>query len=249
MIQVDFIYDDDCPNVAAARANLMRAFSLTGVGARWEEHRIGSEQAPERVRGYGSPSILVNGGDVAGVSAGAEVCCRIYDRSGVPEVELIAQALERAQSSDVVAPVASTPPAVGATHGRWRSTAGVLPGIGAALLPKVICPLCWPAYAGVLGATGLTFLMEDRWLLPISVLFLVGALIALGWKARARRGYGPLTLGALSSLGIVLGKFTLDSTTAVNIAVAALVLACVWNVWPRKKQEPSCSACCVAETP
>jgi hypothetical protein len=23
-----------------------------------------------------------------------------------------------------------------------------LPGIGASLLPKVACPLCWPAYAG-----------------------------------------------------------------------------------------------------
>ncbi|NIR28377.1 MAG: hypothetical protein GWN84_03420, partial [Gammaproteobacteria bacterium] len=188
MPAVDFVYDRDCPNVKAARANLMRAFSRAGVTARWKEHEIGSADAPARVRGFGSPTILVDGADVAGVQRGAEDCCRVYEGSKVPSVELIADALVRAAEGGAApGPDEPAPP-----RNRWKSTAAVLPGIGVALMPKVVCPLCWPAYAGALSAAGLTFLMEDRWLLPISVAFLVAALAALSWRARSRRGYGPL---------------------------------------------------------
>jgi hypothetical protein len=36
-----------------------------------------------------------------------------------------------------------------------RRTAAVLRGIGVSMMPKLICPLCWPAYAGLLLAAGL----------------------------------------------------------------------------------------------
>lgn len=44
----------------------------------------------------------------------------------------------------------------------WRRAATVAPGIGVSLLPKLICPLCWPAYAGLLSALGLSFLINAR---------------------------------------------------------------------------------------
>ncbi len=244
MPTVDFVYDKDCPNVKAARANLMRAFSRAGLSARWKEHQIGSPEAPSRVRGFGSPTILVNGVDVGGLTAGAEDCCRVYESGGTPRVEVITEALGRANQSDV----ASVEPAPTMPRSRWKSTAAVLPGIGIALMPKVVCPLCWPAYAGVLSAGGLTFLMEDRWLLPMSAVFLIAALAALAWRARSRRGYGPLGVGAASAVGVLVGKFVLDSTVTVYIAIAALVVACIWNAWPRRTVEPSCSACRPAVT-
>ena len=37
MRTVELIYDGNCPNVAEARAELMRAFSEAGVPARWVE--------------------------------------------------------------------------------------------------------------------------------------------------------------------------------------------------------------------
>lgn len=239
---VDLVYDEACPNVNAARANLMRAFSRAGALPRWTEHRIGSAEAPARVRGFGSPSILVDGADVAGLAAGAEDCCRVYERGGAPDVALIAAALERALHGvdTTVAAEAENQPR---PRSWWRSTAAVLPGIGVALMPKVLCSLCWPPCAGVLSAAGLTFLMEDRWLLPISVLALGAAVAALAWRARSRRGYGPLALGALAAGGIVGGKFVLDSTSVVYAGVAVLVAACAWNAWPRLVVEPSCSAC------
>jgi hypothetical protein len=66
MATVDLVYDPDCPNVSLARTNLMRAFSRAGMQPQWSEHRIGDRNAPERVRGYGSPTVLVDGRDVAG---------------------------------------------------------------------------------------------------------------------------------------------------------------------------------------
>ena len=48
----------------------------------------------------------------------------------------------------------------------WRSSLATLPGIGLAFLPKIACPACWPAYAGLLSSLGLGFLLDVRWLFP-----------------------------------------------------------------------------------
>lgn len=239
---VDFVYDRDCPNVKAARGNLMRAFSRMGIAARWNEHQIGSPDSPAHVRGFGSPTILVDGADVDGLEAASEDCCRLYEGDRAPSVESIAAALDHANQANGTS--ADQPP----RRSRGKSTAAVLPGIGIALMPKVVCPLCWPAYAGILSAAGLAFLMEDRWLLPISALFLLAALAALAWRARSRRGYGPVALGAASAGTILVGKFAFDSAVTAYIGIAALVLACVWNAWPRRAVEPSCAACSPAVT-
>ena len=99
MPQVEFLYDEECPNVELARSNLQRAFALAGLLPKWSEHRIGADGAPAHTRGYGSPTVLVDGVDVVGLAAGAEHCCRIYDVDGrmsrAPTAELIAEALCR----------------------------------------------------------------------------------------------------------------------------------------------------------
>lgn len=237
MPTVDLIYDTDCPNVSSTRANLMRAFSKAAVTARWEEHRIGDPEAPQHVRGFGSPTILVDGRDVAGAERGQEACCRLYDAgsvtTGAPPVEAIATALRFASDGGT-----SRPP-----RNRLRSTLAVLPGVGVALMPKVACPLCWPAYAGALSAAGLPFLMEDRWLLPISAVLLLAAFLALAWRAERRHGYGPAVAGLLAGAAILGGKFGLDSELVVYGGIASLFAASVWNAWPRKKAAAGCPSC------
>lgn len=243
MPTVDFIYDADCPNVAAARANLMRALSEAGVSPRWREHRIGDPDLPEAVRGFGSPTVLVNGRDVAGSSRGSEICCRVYGGARAPSVETITAALVEGMSAENVgSAVEGDPPVAGRAPSGWRATATVLPGLGVALLPKLTCPLCWPAYAGILGATGLTFLMKDAWLLPITALLLLAALAALAWRAPSRRGYGPALAGLGASALILLGKFAVESDPLTYAGAAALVAASVWNVWPRPRRA-GCPAC------
>ena len=93
----------------------------------------------------------------------------------------------------------------------WRRTAAVLPSIGASLMPKLICPLCWPAYAGLVSAAGLGFLINARNLLMVTALFLIVAVAALAFRARRRRGYGPAIAGLAASVAIISGKFYLES--------------------------------------
>ncbi len=154
---------------------------------------------------------------------------------------MIAERLELASKAGATMPAAT--PETKDSKSRLRSTVAVLPAVGIALMPKVLCPLCWPVYAGVLSATGLTFLMEDRWLLPISAVFLTLALAALGWRAKTRRGYGPLLVGVAATAVILVGKFVLELDSAAYVGIGVLVAASVWNAWPRRAREPACSAC------
>jgi mercuric ion transport protein len=117
-----------------------------------------------------------------------------------------------------------------------------LPGIGVSLLPKVACPLCWPAYAGLLGSTGLGFLLSSTHLLSLTAAFLVIALAALGYRARERRGYGPLTVGLAASVAVLTCKFVIEFSAGTYVGIGLLVLASLWNTWPRYAATclPSC---------
>ena len=61
----------------------------------------------------------------------------------------------------------------------WKRSLAVLPGIGVSLLPKLACPLCWRAYAGLLSALGLGFLISAKYLLPLTVALLAIAVLSL----------------------------------------------------------------------
>ena len=125
----------------------------------------------------------------------------------------------------------------------WRRTVAILPGIGVSLMPKLICPLCWPAYAGLLSAVGLGFLVSARNLLVVTALFLTMAVAALAFRAPRRRGYGPAVLGTAASAGILIGKFYLESSATAYAAVVVLIAASVWNSWPMS--EPAVCPECV----
>ena len=102
---VELVYDKDCPNVAQARATLLRSFAVTGLPAKWTEWQESDTAAPDHVRGFGSPTVLIDGRDVAGVQpVNGLMCCRLYKdgdgtRRGAPASDLIVQALQRAIGS------------------------------------------------------------------------------------------------------------------------------------------------------
>ncbi|MEJ2644558.1 MAG: hypothetical protein P8180_06435 [Gammaproteobacteria bacterium] len=83
MATVELIYDPDCPNVRAARRALMEAFGMAGLAAHWREWRRNDAQAPDYVRRFGSPTVLVDGRDVE-PATGPEGhgCCRLYPAGG-----------------------------------------------------------------------------------------------------------------------------------------------------------------------
>lgn len=99
---VELVCDDDCPHVEAARAVVTEAMTTAGLVPRWQEYRSGHPDTPAHARGYGSPTILVDGVDVVGVQKGDTAsCCRVYPTDtgfgGVPAVEAIIRALEASQ--------------------------------------------------------------------------------------------------------------------------------------------------------
>lgn len=236
MPNVELVYDPTCPNRKKARANLLKAFSRANVVPSWTEWERSDPKAPDYVGKYGSPTILVNGEDAAGEAPGdGAATCRIYmdgegRRDVVPSVDVIASALTKAG-------VRSSGGASGALS--------VLPAIGVALLPKLTCPACWPAYAWLLGVFSISFVNYTPYLTPIMALFLALAVAPLAWRAKSRRGYRPFALGLASSVIAMIGKFWLGSAPVMYAGFGLLVAAFMWNAWPVKTadDEAPCPAC------
>jgi hypothetical protein len=99
--------------VEKAREALSRALQEVGAPAVWTEWDTEDGACPPRVRGYGSPTVLVNDKDVApGPHPWAErgCCggprCRVYEEggrfAGAPPVERIVAALLEVLGPDVV---------------------------------------------------------------------------------------------------------------------------------------------------
>jgi mercuric ion transport protein len=101
MIQVELIYDADCPAAGDARRNLRQALLHANLPPRWAEWERSSPTTPRWMQAFGSPTILVNRRDVGGIEASGATYCRIYQRqpgrlAAVPPIEMIAAALRQA---------------------------------------------------------------------------------------------------------------------------------------------------------
>ena len=107
-----------------------------------------------------------------------------------------------------------------------------LPSVGISMLPKLACPACWPAYAGLLSSVGLGFLISTVYLLPLTAVFLILTVAALLFRANKRRGYGPFALGLVAGSTVLLGKFAWESKLTMYSALGLLVVTSLWNAWP-----------------
>ena len=99
---VELVYDRDCPNVERAREQLRLALGRAGLPARWKEWDRDAIETPSELRAFGSPTVLVNGRDVASRDTESDHrpdanSCRVYvDQGtlrGVPPLALIVSAL------------------------------------------------------------------------------------------------------------------------------------------------------------
>lgn len=117
---------------------------------------------------------------------------------------------------------------------------------GVAALPVLTCPACWPLYAGLLSALGLSFVDYTPFLLPVTAVLLFISLIPLVWKARQQWGCWPVATGLMGATLILYGKFWLLSQPLYYVGIAILLVASIWNIWPRRKKE-KCYRC-ISET-
>lgn len=225
MVKVEFIYDRNCPNIESTRANLLSAFSLLKATPRWTEWDRNSDESPQYARRFGSPTILINGRDLINGQPSDSNSCRLYNGSGTPPIDMIANAINFEHSAGKKAGI--------------LGTFSIGPGVGAALLAKASCPFCYPAIAGFLTSIGAGFLFKGTYFLILMSIFFAVALFGLFYKAKLRRGYYPFFTGLV---GVVLALFAKHFATDVGFyfGIGILLAASIWNLIPVKA---NCSAC------
>jgi len=92
---VELVYFGSCPSVGLARQSLNDALSSLGLSPGWQEWDLEDQSTPARLRGYGSPTVLIGGRDVRGGSAVSEgLACRA---DGAPSADEIRRALAEAR--------------------------------------------------------------------------------------------------------------------------------------------------------
>ena len=104
-MKIQLLWFPGCPHADIARQKLREALDGCGLPVAFEDIDVTSEGAPEALRGWGSPTILVEGRDVAGAPRPAGASCRLYQHPddvtrGAPPAAMIRAALDRARTED-----------------------------------------------------------------------------------------------------------------------------------------------------
>ncbi|HKW88579.1 MAG TPA: hypothetical protein VJN21_07470 [Candidatus Acidoferrales bacterium] len=105
-MRVEVLYFPGCPNHSRALDEVKRALEAERIHAAITEIEVGDELQAERHSFYGSPTIRVNGRDVAPVpstAASVGLQCRFYPGSkysGVPPRDLLRGALREAANRE-----------------------------------------------------------------------------------------------------------------------------------------------------
>lgn len=78
LLKVQLLTFPDCPHAEAAREMLLFVLESSRAAAEIEEVDTTSPETPEHLRGWGSPTILIDGADIEGQQAPSAEGCRLY---------------------------------------------------------------------------------------------------------------------------------------------------------------------------
>ena len=100
-MKLQLLYFTGCPHVDEARTALRAALAACGAGNMTvEEIDLEASSTPPQLRSWGSPTILVDGTDIAGADGPTGTGCRLYAMgtsfAGVPPQERIEATLRHA---------------------------------------------------------------------------------------------------------------------------------------------------------
>jgi len=203
-MKIQLLYFDGCPNLEPARAALREAVAAERIDAPIEEVDVESSDAPEWARGWGSPTILIDGAELTGATRSTGSSCRLY-RGGAPTVDEIRVRLSAARR--------------GASSSSGRTTLSMLGAITAAFAASACCLV--PAVLAVVGLSGAGF---GAALAPYRIYFLVATGIALGvgfWLVYRRQ---KDACGCEAPRGRRAARIALWITAAVTVLVGAYPL-------------------------
>src|SRR3989442_5551727 len=105
-----------------------------------------------------------------------------------------------------------------------------IPGAALPLLPAASCPACLTAYAGVLSAVGLGFLLSDQVLKPLIIIFLLIGIAGAGFSMLSHRRPGPLVFTLIGSAAVALGRLFWSAPPLPYAGVALLIGASLWEL-------------------
>lgn len=98
-----------------------------------------------------------------------------------------------------------------------------------ALLPRLICPACWPTYARLISSMGLGSVKYTSYLGPLKILFLILVLPYLSHRAKARQGHRPVLMRIWGAGVVVVGKFVLLCNLFMYGGTGVLMAASFWS--------------------
>jgi len=82
-VRVQLLTFAGCPNAESARRTLRSVLASAGITTTIEEVDTNAPETPERLREWGSPTILIDGADVEGLETPLGASCRLYrDEAG-----------------------------------------------------------------------------------------------------------------------------------------------------------------------
>jgi hypothetical protein len=106
-VRIELLYFDGCPNHEALLPRLRELLARAGVSSEIDVRRIADDEAAQRERFLGSPSVRVNGRDVephADQRTDFGLKCRLYctpaGLSGQPPEEWLRAVLDSAAGAD-----------------------------------------------------------------------------------------------------------------------------------------------------
>ena len=228
-VKIDLLYFKGCPNVDKARDYLKKALVQLSLPAEWNEIDVENPKTAPHLKGFPSPTILVNGFDiVTGLeSVPGSSACKI---GGVPETAKIVESIKKslAPKKGVIAFFAAIPATL------------------IAVFPTVFCPACYPALAALLSSFGLGFFASEAVIQPLTIIFLLIALLALFYQSHKLKKYASFIVGVIGALGIYAGHYLFPSLVLTYISVGMLIGASIWNLVNKKKifkNQEECSSC------
>lgn len=105
-MKVEVLYVSDCPSHPGAVRLVKDVLAAEGVVANIREVLVRDERMAGELKFVGSPTIRINGRDVAGESQTEKsfaLCCRLYSGSkqiGLPPAELVHRAVVEARRGE-----------------------------------------------------------------------------------------------------------------------------------------------------
>ncbi len=204
-MKIQLLYFEGCPNVDAARTAVRDALAAEKVVIQIEEIDVEAPGAPEWARGWGSPTILVDGLDVAGQQRADSSACRLYV-GGAPSMETIREHIARAGRD-------------GRTQSSGRVALPMVGAITAAVAASACCLV--PAALALLGVSGIGFAARFA---PYRTYFLIATGLALSvgfWFA-----YRPQkdACGCTAQRSRKTARVGLWITTVLTVALVAYPL-------------------------